>query len=284
VPPQSPPPPSGTREIYASIARKASPVAKNMTWPKAIERVLREAGRAMHYKAIAEQIVSLGLRGSFGATPAATVNGNLNRSIVKLGEKSPFAQTGRGEYVLRECQLGAPRAPGGDLSKDEDEKQYEIISSFGMFWRKDLVEWTRSPLLLGMQQIGAEAVNFADQKGIYLLYDGRQIIYVGRATERPLGRRLYEHTLDRLSARWDRFSWFGLLPVSERGKLGDLPEAYQSTKLIPAFEAVLVEALEPPQNRKRGDDLAAVEYLQQEDPEVKKRRVKDALDAVLSRT
>ena len=74
--------------------------------------------------------------------------------------------------------------------------------------------------------------------------------YVGRSTDRPLGKRLYEHTLDRLSARWDRFSWFGLLPVAESGKLGLLTGAFMAAKLIPALEAVLIEALEPRQNRK----------------------------------
>ncbi len=43
--------------------------------------------------------------------------------------------------------------------------------------------------------------------------------------------------------------------------------------LIPALEAILIEALEPRQNRKRGDDLAAVEYLQKADPEIEKKRI-----------
>jgi len=88
--------------------------------------------------------------------------------------------------------------------------------------------------------------------------------------------------LDRMSSRWDRFSWFGLLPVSATGTLGQLPRSYDGAKMIPALEAILVEALEPRQNRKRGDDLAAVEYLQHEDPEIEKRRVKAAIDAALS--
>ena len=94
----------------------------------------------------------------------------------------------------------------------------------------------------------------------------------------PLGRRLHEHTIDRMSARWDRFSWFGLLPVSEAGGLGTLPGQYDAAKLIPALEAILIEALEPRQNRKRGDDLAAVEYIQRVDPEIEKKKVKATLD------
>lgn len=171
-----------------------------------------------------------------------------------------------------------------DISEsDESEEQYEIITSFGMFWRKEAVEWATTPKLLGMQQIGATPVDFYKQLGIYLLYDGREVIYVGRTTDRPLGKRLYEHTIDRLSARWDRFSWFGLLPVSDSGQIGSLPDAYVAAKLIPALEAILIEALEPRQNRKRGDDLAAVEYLQKVDPEIEKKKVKATLDAALNK-
>lgn len=123
---------------------------------------------------------------------------------------------GRGLYIWKRkagIALQPPLIEGHN--EEEDEDQYEIISSFGMFWRRDAVEWVPTPKLLGMQQIGAEPVDFNKQIGIYLLYDGREVIYVGRATDRPLGRRLYEHTMDRFSSRWDRFSWFGLLPVSE---------------------------------------------------------------------
>ncbi len=104
-----------------------------------------------------------------------------------------------------------------------------------------------------------DGVNFCAQRGIYLLYDGREVIHVGRTTDRALGTRLFEHTIDRLSACWDRFSWFGLLPVSEAGALGERPAVFDVVKLAPALEAILVEALEPRQNRKRGDDLAAAE-------------------------
>ena len=97
-----------------------------------------------------------------------------------------------------------------------------------MFWRRNAVEWQATPKLLGKQQVGATPVDFNKQLGIYLLYDGREVIYIGRTTDRPLGRRLFEHLSDRLAARWDRFSWFGLLPVSEAGNLGTLPESFSA--------------------------------------------------------
>ncbi len=257
---------------------------KDMSWRKAIESVLKEARTSLHYKEIAEQIVSRGLRQSVGATPAATVSANLTVSIKKEGDSSPFIRTGKGEYAMRPDRLataGVPFQPEREAdSEDEEEKQYGIVTSFGMFWRRSFVQWSTQARLLGVQQMGAEPVDFCNQIGIYLLYDGREVIYVGRAVERPLGRRLYEHGADRLSTRWDRFSWFGLLPVSEDGKLGTLPKAFASDELVPAIEAILIEALEPRQNRKRGDDLSAVEYLQQEDPEIEKARMRQTLDAL----
>lgn len=256
----------------------------DLTWRKAIERVLKQAGGAMHYTDIAEQIVAEELRKNVGATPPATVNANISGSISKEGENSPFRKVGRGVYMLKGDGSAAPKgdAPVSEQepedSDTDSEEQYDVVSSFGMFWRRDFVAWTRTPKILGIQQIGSEPVDFYGQLGIYLLYDGREVVYVGRSVDRPLGRRLYEHTLDRLSTRWDRFSWFGVLPVSDKGALQAQPGAYGAGKIIPALEAILIEALEPRQNRKRGDDLSAVEYLQQEDPEVEKRKAQAVLD------
>lgn len=144
------------------------------------------------------------------------------------------------------------------------------------------MEWNATPKLLGMSDLGGTPVDFCKQLGIYLLYDGREVIYVGRSTEGYLGRRLYEHTKDRLAVRWDRFSWFGLLPIFGDGQIGLLPENYNGANLIPALEAILIEALEPRQNRKRGDDLQP-EYLQKVDPEIEKKRIKATLDAALNK-
>ena len=261
-------------------------MARELTWKKAIDKVLAASPEPLHYKEITENIISDGLRTSLGATPAATVNAQISASIKKQGDASPYVRVAKGTFTLAKKALPAgstqqpePQAP----EPEEEEEQYAIVSSFGMFWRREAIEWLSTPRLLGMQQIGATAVDFTRQLGIYLLYDGREVIYVGRTTDRPLGRRLYEHTIDRLSARWDRFSWFGLLPVSESGSLGQLPPTFDATKMIPALEAILIEALEPRQNRKRGDDLAAVEYLQKEDPAIKKKMVKDTLETALNK-
>lgn len=260
---------------------------QELTWPKAIDKILLSSATPLHYKEITERIIAQSLRKSLGATPAATVNAQIANSIKQKGDASPYVRVAKGTFALRSrassLPVSLPKLTPDVVETDEDEPQYDIITSFGMFWRRGAVEWGATPKLLGMQEIGATPVDFYEQLGIYLLYDGREVIYVGRSTDRPLGRRLYEHTIDRLATRWDRFSWFGLLPVSEAGDLLSLPEHYEAAKLIPALEAVLVEALEPRQNRKRGDDLAAVEYVQKVDPEIEKRRIKQTLDAALNK-
>lgn len=263
-------------------------MAKELTWKKAISKVLEDSSTALHYKDIAERIISENLRQSLGATPAATVIAQITGSIKRDGEKSPYVRVAKGTYTLakkNQATQGIPtKAREIEASEDRDtEEQYDVVSSFGMFWRRDQIEWIASAKLLGMQQLGATPVDFSKQLAVYLLYDGREVIYVGRTTERPLGRRLYEHTSDRFSARWDRFSWFGFLPVSDAGELEGLPEGFGASKVIPAIEAIMIEALEPRQNRKRGDDLAAVEYIQKEDPEVQKKRIKASLDTVISK-
>ncbi len=256
------------------------------TWREAIYKGLAASSVALHYNDITERIISEGYRKTLGATPAATVNAQISSSLKHDEDASPYVRMGKGVYSLRDktAILPTPGRLTPEVAESEDsEEQYEIVSSFGMFWQKDAVEWTASPKLLGMQGIGATPVDFYKQLGVYLLYDGREVIYVGRTTDRPLGIRLFEHTMDRMSARWNRFSWFGLLPVSEGGQLEELPSSFAAAKLIPALEAILIEALEPRQNRKRGDDLAAVEYLQKADPEVEKKRMKATLEAAFNK-
>ncbi|MCD2451494.1 hypothetical protein GO003_013950 [Methylicorpusculum oleiharenae] len=46
--------------------------------------------------------------------------------------------------------------------------------------------------------------------------------------------------------------------------------------LVATLESLLIEALEPPQNRKRGDDFA-IEYIQGIDPELKEREIQNTL-------
>lgn len=108
---------------------------------------------------------------------------------------------------------------------------------------------------------------------MYLLHDSQGVVYVGQGTDQNLGRRLFQHTVDRLGGRWTRFSWFGVWPVSDQGTLEAGADFGLNVDVVVAtMEAVLIEGLEPRQNRKRGDDFQAVEFLQFEDPEIERAR------------
>jgi len=146
-----------------------------------------------------------------------------------------------------------------------------------MYWRRDLVVWTGNPNLYGQQQRGTKKVNFSGQRGVYLLHDDRDVVYVGRTTEQTLGKRLFDHVVDRLSGRWNRFSWFGVLPVVEDGRIVDRADVQMSIgTIVELMEALLIETIEPPLNRQRGQDMQAKEYIQVEDEKIKKQQM-DAL-------
>jgi len=259
---------------------------QNTPWKDAIVEVLKNSGKAMHYADIADQIVAKQLRKKVGATPAASVNVAIHDSIKKEGGESPFVKVGVGEFVLKGAFPQPEHAQTGlEAAQIEEEKDTGgIIKAFGMYWQRDWVEWATKPALMGQQQEGADAVNFGDQVGVYLLHDGREVIYVGRTTEKRLATRLSEHTRDRLNGRWDRFSWFGLIGVTDAGKLAQGQKATISEEdIIVTIEALLIEGLEPRQNRKRGDAFRAVEYLQVQDPAIIKESKKKVLEEAIKK-
>ena len=255
------------------------------SWKEAIKRVLKESDAPLHYTEISEQILASGYYSTDGATPAATVNAQLSSSVKHDGEKSPFIRVGKGIFSLRGTAITAviptskPKAEQPAV-EPEDESSDSIIHSFGMYWPRDLVVWRNDLKMYGKQQALSKPVDFGKQKGIYILYDHHTVVYVGRAIDRPLGKRLYEHTVDRLGSRWNRFSWFGLLDVTQEGNLRETPFNSSLAALVATLEALLIEALEPPQNRKRGDDFSAIEYIQAIDPELKEREIQNTLRSI----
>jgi HB1, ASXL, restriction endonuclease HTH domain len=267
----------------------------SMSWREAIERVLSEEARPLHYSEISELILSRGYYKTDGATPDATVNAQITSSIKHDGEKSAFFKVSRGTYALRgSSQLRAAPATSAlalppttpkvlreaQTATIEEEPDESVIRCLGMYWQRDLVVWKNDPRIFGKQQALSKPVDFGVQRGIYILYDHHTVVYVGRSVDRPMGKRLFEHTIDRLGSRWNRFSWFGLLNVTDDGKLIEAPIKVTLPSLIATLEALLIEALEPPQNRKRGDDFSVMEYIQDVDPEIKEQELKNTLRAI----
>jgi hypothetical protein len=249
------------------------------SWKEAIITVLSESKEPVHYTDITERILTRGLKTTSGATPVATVNAHMAASIKHDGAASPFIRVARGMFTLRAAN-GAATPQRVVEPEPETETSADVIRAFGIYWQREHVVWRRQPRVYGRQQVAAKSVDFGSQRGVYVLADHHTVVYVGRAIERPLGQRLYEHTLDRLSGRWNRFSWFGLYSVADTGKLIEEELAPTFASIVTAFEAILIETLEPPQNRRRGDDFNAVEYMQDIDPELREQELQTTLRSI----
>jgi hypothetical protein len=97
-----------------------------------------------------------------------------------------------------------------------------FVKSYGLFWRRDEVEWNPGTgtkggfRLLGRQGKylpGLRLADFRHQKGIYILYGNHGPYYVGLTKKQGLGNRLKDHLYDSHGGEWDRFSWFGFRAV-----------------------------------------------------------------------
>lgn len=257
---------------------------EELSWYDAAVRVLSEAKQAMHYRDIAERILERGYHRRAGNRPATSLNVIIGNDIRNHGPSSTFIRTEPGVYMLR-AQVEASPADLPDAVGQEplEPNQAEVvdmpaIEAFGMYWRRDFIDWKRTvPSLLGAELVGGDPIDFGGLQGIYLLHDGHQTIYIGRTTEQPLAQRLKQHTVDRLGGRWDRFSWFAV----SQGEPGALVPSFSSQILTQTLEALLIEALEPPLNRRRGDGLAESEQIQIEDPVFQRKKEKAMLRSML---
>ncbi len=262
------------------------------TWKDAIKKVLSESKMPLHYTEISERILAQGYFQTDGATPHSTVNALISASIKHDGEKSPFVRIDKGTFALKnlfdppDTQTSSSKSKQGKngVSPElEEQESNAIIHCFGMYWQRDLIVWRNDPKMYGKQNVNAKPVDFGKQIGIYILYDHHTVVYVGRSIDRPLGKRLFEHTVDRLVSRWNRFSWFGLLDVTDEGSLRETIPDTSLANLVATLEAILIETVEPPQNRKRGDGFTGMEYIQDVDPELKDREIKNTLRIIEQR-
>lgn len=91
-----------------------------------------------------------------------------------------------------------------------------LIQAWGLFWHERDVVWKPGPGRRahlygrwGERNPTLELGDFWHQRGVYVLHGNHGAYYAGLALERPLGKRLQEHTQDQHAGRWDKFSWFG---------------------------------------------------------------------------
>lgn len=248
-----------------------------INWPLISYKILYEEGAFLHVSEIVElaRYKNLILDTCDVKKETEVLSAILKIFTKGRNTKSPFKRGDRNVYSLRSLDDGLDIISGKKqlllpdiqdvetLIRESDKATITLIKAMGMYWERNKVRWIPEPDLLGVATHTRNPINFNSQRGIYILYDGRIPVYVGRVIDRSLGRRLYEHTYDRLAGRWDRFSWFGLLEVGSGGELiNKIPEIISPELLISTFESLLIEAMEPPQNRRRGDDFSDVEYNQ----------------------
>ncbi len=75
-------------------------------------QILKDAGKPLHAKEIAERIMEAGLWSSDGKTPEATVSARLYSDIKKHGEQSTFVKVAPQIFFLRDTQIVAAPADG----------------------------------------------------------------------------------------------------------------------------------------------------------------------------
>lgn len=153
-----------------------------------------------------------------------------------------------------------------------------IIRNYGVFWDRNTVNFGKkgpgnAGKLLGHSAKGP-AVDFAEQRGIYVLYEGadinlHRVTYIGQTGDgdKRLLSRLRDHNVDHLWNRWNRFSWLGLLDVGKKGELNHSAKVSVGTvgvaTVLDQLEASLIQLMEPLLNKQGPQWHGAVEYFQE---------------------
>ena len=150
------------------------------------------------------------------------------------------------------------------MAIEEESNPRTLIRAYGEFWNPDLVVWGAPLELLGTDSQGGR-VNAWKQRGVYVLYDDYVPVYVGKAYQTSLGRRLKIHTESlRKGSRWDRFSWFGLNRINMHGdpvsRIG--ASHAKPSELIATLEALLILAVDPRLNARKESLKNAVRVKQ----------------------
>ena len=255
-----------------------------LTGTEAVRRILAYTKKPMQYGDIVKWIED------HGQEPLT--DGQIYGAFYSLSTKHPSVveKVGRGTYGVRKDWDGKwptkPREQLSDQSKPKKALGKEapgevVIPCFGLYWERSLVSWSRGKPLLGVKERkngdGEDPVNFANQKGVYVLYLWPKVTYVGRTT----GKGLFERLRDHHQKHWDRFSWFGLCPVDDDGQLGEPKGQASFSEKAMVMEGLLLSVLTPPDNKKRGD-LLGPEYSQVPDPEVEERKQQETMSQMMS--
>lgn len=260
------------------------PNVVGLTGTEAVFRILAYTGRPMKKRDIDEWLKD--------AEQPSLRQGQIAGAFWRLttAYENVVEKRERGLYQIHPAWDGKPL----DQQRQEDDTDYgttapaeadesqpdnlrPLIPCYGLYWHRDQVAWEArggKPQLLGFPTDGeGDAVDFAYQRGVYILYNWPNIIYVGRTTK-SLYERLRGHDKNpRRAHEWDRFSWFGLYPVDTNDALAAPNLNLDMSDIVAAFETLLITILSPPFNDKSGDRLGQ-RYLQIPDSIVEEQEQK----------
>ena len=155
-----------------------------------------------------------------------------------------------------------------------------IIKAYGEFWTREGINSTQREIL-GRRRNNPNC-NIWDQRGTYALYSNFKIVYVGKADDRAIGRRLTEHLKDRLRKRWDSFSWFGVKEINADGSLQSYSETpINQSDAIRSMELLGIVLSDAPLNRQQGKFPGAEKIWQINDLPTKESELHQKLDDIL---
>lgn len=180
-----------------------------------------------------------------------------------------------------------------------------MITHYGLFWSERDVFWgghrnnpgqLRGRVKTQLDRRGAptkeerdNAENFRDYVGVYCLYGGGDLLYIGETglgtqegtQETTLFNRLKTHREGPLSDRWDKFSWFGRKKCEGETKTEDA---------LRQLEAISIAIINPGFNKQYGNFGNAVQVFQVPHPdaegdiETKLARMADDITALRQAT
>lgn len=162
--------------------------------------ILRKAKKPLHSKEITEIALKKGLIKTSGKTPEATMNSQLIRDVHAKKEKSRFIKVGPSVFSLNENAK-----PTKSYSEKPKSKSTKGALIKGMS--------KRFPVSIIQNQLFKEWLKdvMHHKAGIYALYDGKELYYVG-LTENLLGR-IRAHLKDKHAGKWDSFTTFKITKV-----------------------------------------------------------------------
>ena len=243
-------------------------MATEITWVQAVLHILGEATEPMSCGDIAEEILGRGLKTTVGKTPSDTVAGAISR--MRSQGTADIIKVRPGFYQLVP-QSDAPRVDETDELDATDAVDNLAVAAYGLHWERGKVDWsTRRLLGYDIDPNPEQAINFADQQGVYLLHSWQSVVYVGKTTARAGGlfnRLQWHHQRQVWSGKWERFSWFGIRRVNENGEMDDGPDTASKEVVSALMEAVLIETLRPSFNQQQGSYMGTL-YRQAVDPNI----------------